>query len=728
MDARYEPVDLPAQEARDRTLAVLTDLLLATGGNKPTLLAIEDLHWADPSTLELVAALVDRQAAAPLLTICTTRPELSVSWPPAPHCREIPVEALLQTSTRALIAGVVGEKPLPDEVVDQITARTGGVPLFVEAVTRTIMESGVLDELEDRYELNVPLPPGLIPATLQDSLMARIDRLGPAKPVAQLAATIGREFDFDLLQIVSGRTTESLVEGLERLLELGLVSQVGEPPAASYLFKHALMRDAAYESLLRKTRQEFHNEIASALLEYFPGVPEQRPELVAQHFTAAGLGEQAIPYWLAAGHLALARGANYEALAHLRRGLGLLLDLPDAADRTEQEMEFQVAIALGLTPTQGWASSELGRTYARAAELLEVMPSSPHRMMILGGTFAFYEVGGRVTEAYAIAEQALELATLVGHPMALALGHWYCAVANSYHGNPRKTIEHGEAALALIDPEMERALLRAINLSASVNVGSYMVEALWMLGYPDQAQAMSDRTVSLARELNHLPSLAFALFFEVKLSHLLGDPERIIASADETLAVARAERFAFWEPSVNVFKGWALATQGRYEEGIALARDGLARYRAAGNGILYGYQISTLAESLWSAGRHDEAFSALREAMSLPATTGDVYYAPEFHRLQGEFLREQANGAGDSEALLSSAEASIREGLALARLQEAKSLELRAAMSLCRVRRDQSDTTSERPLLVETCDWFTEGLDTPDLRNARALLAELGPG
>ena len=500
-DDRYPPLDLPPASLRERTLEVLADLLLNPAGRSPSLLSIEDLQWADPSTLDLMAVVVARQAASPLFTICSTRPETAVAWPPASHWREIAVEALPQTDTRKLIARVAGEKPLPDDLAEQITVRTGGVPLFVEAVTRTIVEAGVLEEHENRYELSGPLPPGLIPETVHDSLMARIDLLGRAKPVAQLAATIGREFDFDLLQIVSGLATKSLEDLLGRLLELDLVSQSDTPPSASYVFKHALIQDVAYASLLRKTREELHGRIANALLEHFPDVAEQRPELVAQHFTAAGLATEAIPYWLRAGQLALPRGANHEAIAYLKTGLELLVGLPELAERPEQELEFLVALAPCLMQTQGWASRELDRTYSRAAELLEILPDSPHRFAVLTGTFAFHFIAGRATEALTLAKQVLELARSVGDPTLLILGHWDCCVASLHHGDPRVAVEHGEAGLALVDPQREQALIRVVNNACSAAINCYLSEALWMLGYPDRALAACDRSVSLSREL-----------------------------------------------------------------------------------------------------------------------------------------------------------------------------------------------------------------------------------
>ncbi len=321
---RYPPIELPPARQRQRTLEVLAALLLHSVGGSPILLLVEDLHWADPTTLDLVGELVARQETAPLLLVCTTRPELSAAWLEQLHTREIDVAPLPQEDTRALVASVVGRKSLPTELLQEVINRTGGIPLFVEAVTRTVIEAGVLRELEDRYELTGPLPSELIPETVHDSLMGRIDRLGEDKQVAQLAAAVGREFSFGLLQDVLGTRSDDLANALEHLVDLELVSRSGDPPAAVYTFKHALIQDAAYESLLRKTRQEFHGKIAEALSDRFPELAESQPELLARHFEGAGRTDEAIASWMKAGLQAQRHSALQECVAHLRHAIALL--------------------------------------------------------------------------------------------------------------------------------------------------------------------------------------------------------------------------------------------------------------------------------------------------------------------------------------------------------------------------------------------------------------------
>ena len=725
---RYPELEIAPATRRQRTMDVLADLLLGPSGGAPVLLLIEDLHWADPSTLELVSSLVTRQASAPLFMVCTTRPEGSVSWTPGPNWRDVEIAALPRDDARALIAGVVGRKSLPEEVIQQLIARTGGVPLFVEAVTRTIIETGVLRELDDRYELTEPLPPGLIPATVHDSLMARVDRLGPDKSVAQLASAVGREFGFELLLSVSDKSANALEYALTRLVELDLVSQAGSGSASTYTFKHALIQDAAYESLLRKTRQEYHGKIAQSLLSNFPEVAARRPELVAQHFSGAGCGTDAIKYWLAAGQLALGRAAYHEAIAHLKRGLECLGDVPEG-ERLAQELEFQAALAPALTATQGWASPELDKAYRRAGELVDLVEGTPHRLPVLWGTWAYHFVAGRVGESLALAPQVLDMAMAVGNPLLIPPARHATACSHCYHGDFHKSVEHANAGLAVFDLEQERLIARNFGHGSSVCLLSFKGDALWMLGLPEQALKASDESLSLARQLGHMPSLAWAVSYKTWFHHLLRDPARILEMADEAVRLSHEEGFAFWEPMVAVYRGWAMTKQGRPEEGIAHMRDGLARYRAAGNGCTQVHMLAALAEALWDAGHAEDAFDVLREGMALAKATDEGFYEPEFYRLKGEFLFDQATGAaptpksgGDRAALLESAQGNIRLAIEMSRLQDAKSLELRALMSLYKLQRAQGNGAEVRQALASMYDSFSEGCETPDLLDAKALL------
>ena len=732
---RYPALDMAPARRRQRTLEILADLLLHAPEGTPVLMLVEDLHWADPSTLELVGALVARQAKSPLGIVCTTRPEPAVAWPASPNLVELNLPPLPLADARALIKGVVGPKPLPESVVQELIERTGGVPLFVEAVTRTILETGVLRELDDRYELHGQLPPGLIPDTVHDSLMARIDRLGADKSVAQLASVIGRQFGFELLQQVSGRSSAALKLVLGRLLQLDLIDTADTSAAPAYAFKHALIQDAAYESLLRATRQEIHRKIAETLIALFPETAAARPDLVAQHFSKAGLGAQALKYWQLAGQLALGRAANHEAIAHLKRALESIDSLPEA-ERLATELELQAALAPALTATQGWASPELDRAYRRAGELIDLLPGTPHRLPVLWGTWAYHFVAGRVGESLALAPQVLQLATQVGSPLLIPPARHASACSHTYHGDFVDGLAHANAGLAVFEFEQEKLIARNFGHASSVCLESFKGDALWMLGQPQQALQASDRSLALARRLGHMPSLAWAVSYKTWFHHLLRDAPRILEMADEAIRLSGEEGFAFWEPMVAVYRGWALTTLGQAQEGIASMRGGLARYRAAGNGCTQVHMMAALAEAHWLAGNEDEAMAVLREAMATAKTTEEGFYEPELYRLKGQFqlaqaarLPDAARGAGgEAGQLLAAAERSIRLAGEMARGQGARSLELRAQLTLCRLQQQRGDASvAAGPAMAELYRGFTEGLATPDLREAQAMLASLAP-
>jgi class 3 adenylate cyclase/predicted ATPase len=720
----HPPLEISPQLQRERTLQTLQSWLLAITNEGPVLWIVEDLHWTDPTTLEFVSTILAANSRAPLLAILTFRPDFEPPWHSNGRVSSMTLGRLAAEDTSAMVAHVAGGKRLPPEVVSQLIARTEGVPLFVEEVTKAVLEVGVLVEYEDRYELAGPLPPDLIPSTVEDSLNARLDRLGAAKPIAQVAATIGREFRFDVLSAVAAVDEPTLRAGLDRLVSAELVYEQGGPTDRSYLFKHALIQDAAYRSLLKKSRRELHRRIAETLTTRFTDISDKRPELVAQHFTAAGLADQAVPSWLRAGQLAAARGANYEAIAHLKRGLELLNEVRDD-DRLALELEFNVVLSPAIQVTQGWASSELERLYRRSEELVQQLGDTPHRLTVLASAFAFHLLTGRMRQALTLATQVLELAKLVGAPPLLIIGHGNCCVARLYHGDIRAAVEHVEAGLALHTPEGEQSILRMVGLAARAYTYCYYSEALWMLGYPERALQASDRSVEIGRELEHLPSLIFAVGYQTEFYHLLRDSSRVLSAADENSRLSR-EQSSFWDPLVSIYKGWALAAQGLQDEGIAQTRDGIARYRAAGNGLTQVHMLAVLAEALGDAERWDEAFNVLAEAMDVAETNDERYFEPELYRLRGEFLRRRAaNMPPDRAAQLAAANDSIHEALERARRQEARSLELRAAMSLCRLQREQGDAVESRQLLADVYAWFTEGFETRDLRDARALLAEL---
>ncbi len=712
---------------RERTLETLREWLLAVARDGPTLWVIEDMHWVDPTTLEFVSSLIGAMSERPLLAILTSRPDFAAPWHVNGRVSSMMLSRLEPDQTRSMAVRVARGKAMPADVLSQIVARTEGIPLFVEEVTKAVLERGVLVEREDRFEISGTFPADLIPSTVQGSLNARLDRLGPAKAIAQIAATIGREFSFELLSAVAEADEAELRRGLDRLTGAELVSRLEGSPEETFLFKHALVRDAAYQSLLRKSRRRLHERIAEALTSRFADTARRKPELVAEHFSAADRADQAVKFWLLAGQLALGRAANHEAIIHVNRGLELVSSLP-TAERHHQELELLMILIPALIAAKGWASPGLEEVYRRAAELVDLLGETAHRFTVMTGTMAFHLVSGRVEQSLGLAREVFELAKGTSDPLLLTVAHQCCSAAYWFRGNFRPAVEHAEAAMAMFDMDRERLIGRMLGQSACVALLCYQASCLWMLGFPDRCMQVVEYFMTIAREIGHPPSLEFALCNQALNLVVFGEAEQVLTCCDEALRVAREERLGYYEPAVTVYRGWGLSERGDPAEAADQIRRAMKSYNAGGNGIHQLIQHVILAGVQWKAGAWSDAFTTLASGMKLAKKNGEGLFEPELYRLKGEFLLARAMGAAgplnaaeDRASLLAEAEGWVREGLDLARRQEAKMLELRSLMSLCRVRREQGPVSQEREALARVCDAFTEGFATPDLREARAL-------
>jgi predicted ATPase len=614
---------------------------------------------------------------------------------------------------------VVHGKALPTEVVEQVVAKTDGVPLFVEELTKMVLESGLLEEREERYELTGPFPPLAIPATLHDSLMARLDRLATVKGLAQLGATLGREFAYALLQAISPWDEDTLQRGLHQLVEAEFLYQQGLPPQATYLFKHALIQDAAYQSLLRSTRQHYHQRIAEILEARFPETVERQPEVVAHHYTEAGLSLQAIPYWQRAGQRAVARSANLEAVAHLMQGLELLATLPDTPERAQQELLIQTTLGPALMATKGYAAPDVEHAYARARELCQQVGETPQLFSVLRGLAFFYAVRADFHTARALGEQLLGLAQRLQEPPCPLFAHDILAGSLLHLGELASAQALLEQGTALYNPLQHRALIVMHGQDPGVLCRSYAARPLWLLGYPDQALQWSREALTLAQELAHSPSLAFARNWAAAVAQYRRDAPATQAQAEALMALATEHGFAHWLAGGTILRGWALAQQGAREEGTAQMRQGIAAWQATGAEVDRPYFLALQAEAYGKEDQQEEALHVLIEALALVHRFGDRYWEAELHRLKGEILLSQARSDKVQ------AETCFHQALDIARCQQAKSLELRTATSLSRLWQHQGKRAEAWQLLVETYGWFTEGFDTADLQEAQALLDEL---
>jgi predicted ATPase/class 3 adenylate cyclase len=715
---RYPPLDMTPQRQMEQTLETLVDQLVGLAARQPVWFILEDAHWIDPSTLEMIELTVNRVQDSRVLLVITYRPEFTPPWSGHTHVTSLTLTRLGRRESATMVENVTGGKAVPSEILDQIVAKTDGVPLFVEELAKAVLESGLLEEEAERYVLSGSLPPLAIPASLQDSLMARLDRLSPIKEIAQMAAVIGREFSYDLLAAVSTASDKELADALAQLAEAELVFRRGVPPRATYTFKHALVRDVAYESLLRSKRQQFHGRIAEVLEEQFPEVSETQPELLANHFTEAGLAEQAIGYWQQAGQRAIERSANTEAVSHLTKGLALLETLPDTFQRDQQERTLQITLGVPLLATKGPGSPEVERAYSRARELCRQEEHAPELFPAIWGLWRCHVARARIRAARELGDEILSLAQRQQDPALLLQAHhaqWATLFDLGELGSALEHIEQGTALYNRQEHHTQAYLFGGHDLCVCGQ--GHAALALWSLGYPDQALDRACDGLTLAEELSHPVSLAHALRYALKV-HLCRHEARPMQERAETLlALASEQKFAEYSGLGMFMRGWVQTQRGQNEAGVAAMRQGLAarsRGKAEESNLL-----AALAEALGNTGAAEEGLRLLSQALAVAADGGMAYWEAELHRLTGELLLCQSAGSR------AEAEASYNQAIAIARRQQAKSLELRAATSLARLWQGQRKHAEARELLEPVYDWFTEGLDTPDLIEAKELLNAL---
>jgi predicted ATPase len=689
---------------------------------------MEDLHWVDPSTLELLSLLVDQGPTARILALLTFRPDFSPPWTGRSHLTQVTLHRLPRQPVAEMVSQIAHGKVLPAVVVEQIIAKTDGVPLFVEELTKMVLESGLLQEREERFALTGPLPPLAIPATLHDSLMARLDRLATVKGLAQLGATLGREFSYELLHAVSPWDEGTLQRGLQQLVEAEFLYQRGLPPQATYLFKHALIQEAAYQSLLRSTRQQHHQHIAQILEARFAEICATQPELLAHHYMEAGLMAQAIPYWQQAGTRAIQRSANMEAIAHVQHGLALLAMLPDLPQRTQHEFDFLTTLGPALMATKGYAAPEVVQAYTRARELCQQVGESPEHVPVLWNLWLFYLARAEHQTALELGEQCLRLAQRVQEAALLLEAHYALGVSWFLLGNLVLACTHLEHTVALYDPAQHHGLTyRYGGIDSGMAGFGVSAWTLWLRGYPAQARTQSASALRLARQLAHPFSLARTLYYDTLLCQLRRDASAAHDQADAAIAVATAQNFALARASGLIMRGWAIAVQEHSPEGLVQIRQGLDMYRATGATYQQPHFLTLLAEASGLLGQPDGGLAALDEALTLMEQTGERYYEAELHRQRGELLlmrTDQRHLSQDSREPLE-AERCFQQALDVARQQQAKSLELRAAMSLARLWQQRGQRTAAHALLAPIYGWFSEGFDTPALQEAKVLLDAL---
>jgi tetratricopeptide (TPR) repeat protein len=623
---------LPAfspQKQKEKTQAALVAWLIEETEQKPVYNTWEDVHWADPSTLEVLNLVVDQAPTARLYVLLTFRPEFTPPWGNRSYLSQMTLNRLGRQHVETMVEKVTRGKALPSEVVQQIVAKTDGVPLFVEELTKMVLESEAVGARRA-----VPLQSLGIPATLQDALMARLDRLGTAKETAQLGATLGREFSYDLLQTLSPLTAETLQQGLRQLVEAELVYQSGVPPQARYLFKHALVQETAYQSLLKSRRQQLHQQIAQVLEGRFSETKETQPELLAYHYTEAGLTEQAIPYWQRAGQRAIERSAYVEAVAHLTKGLELLKTLPDTPERVQQELTLQLALCDALVTVKGYTAPDVEKTLTRARELCQHLGETPHLVPVLWRLFLFYIIRRELQTTLELSERLLRLAQSVQDRYHLSAAHACLGITLYWLGELTLARTHLEQAIALYDPQKHpRPTVNTAD--PRVDCLSYASWTLWHLGYPDQGLKRSHEALALAEGLSHPFSLAYALGFAAWFHSFRREGPLARERAEALITLSTEQGFPFWLAVGMGVRSWTLAEQGQVQEGIAQMRQSRAPYA-----------LALLAEVYGKAGQVEEGLSALTEALAVMNKTGERVWEAELYRLKGELTLQKFQVSG----------------------------------------------------------------------------------
>jgi class 3 adenylate cyclase/tetratricopeptide (TPR) repeat protein len=710
-------LNLSPQRKRETLFAALLHQFEALARPNPVLMIFEDSHWIDSTSREQLDLTVERVRRVPVLLVVTFRPEFQHAWSGRPHVTVLAPNRLGERDVAALVRGLARNTPLGSEVVEEIVERTDGVPLFVEELTKAVLERADQDKRVAAVLSAAPLPGRAVPSTLHASLIARLDRIGAAaKEIAQIGAVLGREFSYELIEPVAQRNEGELQAALAQLSNAGLLFCRGTPPHALYLFKHALVQDAAYGTLLRTRRQELHARVAAVLEEHFADLVERQPELLAHHLTAAAEADRAVTQWLKAGQFAASRLAYVEALGHLERGMVLLRSLSASPARAMQEIELQLAIGLCSITVKGMSAAAVGEAYARANELAQERGDDRQLFQALYGLWQHNSGSGRILDARPLSQRLLrvtENATDLGLRLQAHHSAWTTGLLG---GDPVNGYKHAEAGIRIYDAE-EHSSHRYIYGGHDPGVCARITAAQlqWLLGYPDRAQAEISEALALADRLAHPFSRETTLTYAAMLHLHRGETNLALSQLARAEALAAEQRLSFvMEPLF--LRGAALVQQGTAGEAVAVIREGLAPGRPVAT-IWQPFVLSILAEALRRRGDYQEAHAAIRQGLDTMNASGERMWHAELHRIHG--LVQLAENEPEE------CEASFEEALRVARQQQAKSLELRAATSLARLWGEQARRTEARELLAPVYGWFAEGFDTADLKDAKTLLDQL---
>ena len=717
-DHRYPALTVSSEKRKDMTLEALVQYLQGLADRCPVLFIMEDAHWLDPTTLDLMARIIDRVRQMRVLLLMTFRPEFKPVWADYSHVTSLTLSRLPRRQSAELVVAITGEKALPPEVQQAILAKADGIPLYIEALTENVLESGLLTEKNDEFTVKASLTELPIPDSLHALLMERVDRLGPAKDIAQTGAAIGREFTYELLQATLEVPDSELKNALDLFVASGLVFQEGEIPLATYHFKHALVQDAAYSTLPKKPRRVLHSRIAKALESRFPERVNMEPELLAYHYEQAGLAGPAVDYWHRAARRDAERSANIEALSHFHRALELLKELPEGSERNALELELLLARGAPLLSVKGYASDDMEHNYRRAKELLQEHSDSVHQFRAIWGLWVFHMFRGQLANARGLAEDLLALAHREQSSDLLVEAHRFVGTTYFYLGRFDEARTHLLTAKSLYEPNQHRAHVVLYGQDPGITTRILLARTLWILGEVVQAETVALEALSMARELDHPYTLVFVLVYLSWIYSLLHNANRTLELAAEAIMVSTQYSFELGLAWATTSQGWALAETG-HEDGLGTLLHGLAATRVTDASVNNTLILALLADIYLRHKHIDEALATIEDARKLAVTEGALFWQAELFRLKGELL------LGQSDPSVQAADDCFCEALKIAQGQHAKMHELRAATSLAKLRRKLNKSDDAKRILHSVYSRFTEGIDNPDLIEAKTVLDQL---
>lgn len=719
-ESSYVSSSYSPQQQKQKLMGAFLTIYLQRAREHTLLLVFEDLQYADSTTLELINLLISQEPTSKILTILSFRPEFAPSWGMQAHLIPITLSNLSHNDVSAIVTELTGNISLPQEVVDEIIKKTDGIPLFVEELTKMVLESGLVKKTDNHYELTGPLTSLAIPSTLHDSLVARLDRMSAVKELAQLGATIGREFSFELIKAVSVMEESSVEDGLNKLVNAELLHQRGVPPTAIYQFRHALIQDAASQSLLKTQRQNFHQRIAQTLINQFPELVERKPELIAYHYEHAKIIDNAIVYWTKAGKKAQGRSAFEEALSYLKMGSTLLKsrDLDEKSSLLELEL---LAIQSPIfTMTEGFASHKGFIAYSRIMELAEQREDHFRLFLALRGLTMYHLFGGKPQDAFDYAQQGLDLAEGFLDTETVVEANRLIGQVCIYTGEFDRSLDSFNKAISLYDPVAHKSLIRMTGADPGIFSLAQSSHVLWYLGYPDQAIERVNQALSQAMDLELPYSQAISSFLFALVYILVGDVTKVHHEANKCISLCEKYGIHMFGSEVKNFLGWSLVEQGEKDKGLELIKNALSWRRE--KKIMSGTNIhlTILINIYLELNEYTKGLEVVAEAINVSSKYGDQLSLSEIYRLKGELLLAQVKN-GEYESV----EFCFQKSLEITRSQNAKSFELKSTMSLARFKQKQNKMQEAYKLLSEIYNWFTEGLETRDLKEAKTLLDQL---